>query len=93
LLALANSIAILGNSAKSARLTLNLQDLRFAFLIKEELRALVAHTSENFVHKLNKSSVVDWLGQLNVPEVTWTIFLRYKIESLDNRSSKIRKLE
>ena len=53
LLALANSVAILGNSAKSARLTLNLQDLRFAFLIKEELRALVAHTSENFVNKLN----------------------------------------
>jgi hypothetical protein len=37
LLALTNSIAILGNSSKSARETLDLQDLRLLFLIEEEL--------------------------------------------------------
>jgi len=93
LLALANSIAILGNSSESASLTLDLQDLRLLFLIEEELGALMAYTPENFVNKLNKPAVVHRPGQLNVPKVTWTIFLRYNIESLDIGSSKIRILE
>jgi hypothetical protein len=91
--ALANSIAILGNSAKSASLTLNLEDLRSFVLVKEELRALMTHAAEDFVDKLNKAPVIDRLGQLNVPKVTRTVFLRYNIESLDITSIKIRILE
>jgi hypothetical protein len=91
--ALANSVAILGNSAKSAGLTLNLEDLRSFVLVKEKLRALMTHAAENFVDKLNKPPVIDRLGQLNVPEVTRTVFLRYNIESLDITLIKIRILE
>jgi hypothetical protein len=60
--ALANSVAILGNSAKSAGLTLNLEDLRSFVLVKEELRALMTHAAEDFVDKLNKAPVIDRLG-------------------------------
>jgi hypothetical protein len=91
--ALANSVAILGNSAKSASLTLNLEDLRSFVLVKEKLRALMTHAAEDFVDKLNKAPVIDRLGQLNVPEVTRTVFLRYNIESLDITLIKIQILE
>lgn len=80
LFAFADSIAEFGNSAESASLTLNLQNLRASFLVEEELGALVAHAAENFVDKLDESTVIYWLGQLNVAKVTWTLFLRYNFD-------------
>jgi hypothetical protein len=70
-------VAILGNSRESSSLTLNLHDLCMPLLIKKNFGALVANTPEHFVDKLNESTMVHWLGQLNVTEVTWAFILGY----------------
>lgn len=58
------------------------------FLVQQDFRALMADTSEHFVDKLNQSTVIDRLGQLDVAEVTWALVLSYM-----QRVKNIRYLE
>ena len=46
-------------------------------LVEQDFGALEADTSEYLIDKLNQSTVVDRLSQLDVAEVTWTLVLSY----------------
>jgi hypothetical protein len=48
----------------------------------------MADTSEYLIDKLNQSTVIDRLGQLDVAEVTWALVLSYM-----QRVKNIRYLE
>jgi hypothetical protein len=58
------------------------------FLVEQDFGALMADTSEHLVNKLNQSTVIDRLGQLDVAEVTWALVLSYT-----QRVKNIRYLE
>ena len=46
-------------------------------VVQQDFRALKADASEYFFDKLNESTVIDRLSQLDVAEVTWTLILSY----------------